>query len=485
MADLPTFVPDELRLSSDDSFLLGVQQRQQQKIVPSQGSNNYRYEGTNQVEFNWSHGDATDLATTMLCFNLLQTTGNNNTRSVTSSISMASDVIDRVEFYIDSTEVLSSTNTQISVVQNILMFSEFPADYFEREGTMLMGHSSQLINPSHKSDGAVAVAEADIAESSQALSTDPTIGKPFCVPLWALHNGFAQAKVCPVLGSNMRIVLHLNRPEDVLNVRQSAAASYVLNNVYLLEDRLILTPDYKSSLMSAIRSSEGFKINFVDYDITAHNITNSDTEHLVVRNDHSNALSLILFNKYLPQYRADCRRGDPVTNFAVQASYPNMDVDLAKRTKNLKVECGSLRFTGLRGSESVTEHFSHLERANGSLAKASETGCYDYYNYASSKAGKLPLRNVGNPVTLDDHVNSVVNFSPLVVSLEKTMLADNDSSIINRGLNSTDPMASRDIEVSLQFPSALKLNNQRERLFSTIVYEKSLVMRNGQITIEH
>jgi hypothetical protein len=477
MSNLPTFVPDELRLSSDDSYLLGVQQRQQQKIVPSQGSNGYRYEGTNQIEFNWSHGDATDLATTLLVFNWKPTTGNNTTLDASASVAMASDVIDRVEFYIDSTEVLSSTNTQISVVQNILMFSEFPADYFEREGTMLMGHSSQLINPSHNTTDGNPVKTLAPADSSSSGAD----GRVFCVPLWALHNGFAQAKVCPVLGSNMRIVLHLNKPEDVLNTRSGLGSSYVLNNVYLLEDRLILTPDYKASLMSAIRSEEGFKINFVDYDITAHNITNSDTEHLVVRNDHSNALSLILFNKYLPAWRADVSGGDtaePDVSFVNQASYPNMDVDLAKRTNNLKVECGSLRFTGLRGSESIAEHFSHIERANGSLAKASETGCFEWYNYASSKAGKLPKRRTG-------HLNTVVNFSPLVVSLEKTMLADNDSSIVNRGLNSTDPMASRDVEVSLQFPNLSKLNNQRERLFSTIVYEKALVMRNGQITIEH
>lgn len=478
MSNLPTFVPDELRLSSDDSYLLGVQQRQQQKIVPSQGSNGYRYEGTNQIEFNWSHGDATDLATTMLVFTWKPTTGNNDTLDASASIAMASDVVDRVEFYIDSTEVLSSTNTEISKVQNILMFSEFPADYFEREGTMLMGHSSQLINPSHASDGNPVKTLVPAPSSSSDAN-----GRVFCVPLWALHNGFAQAKVCPVLGSNMRIVLHLNPPYKVLNTRSGLGSSYKCDNVYLLEDRLILTPDYKSSLMSSIRSEEGFKINFVDYDINAHNITGSTTENLVVRNDHSNALSLILFNSYLPAWRADVSGGnvsEADVDFTNQASYPNMDIDLAVRTQNLKVECGSLRFTGLRGSESVAEHFSHLERANGSLAKASETGCFSYYNYAStvSASGKLPNRRTG-------HLNTVVNFSPLVVSLEKTILADNDSSIVNRGLNSTDPMASRDIEVSLQLASGLNLNNQRERLFSTIVYEKALVMRNGQITIEH
>jgi len=478
MSNLPTFVPDELRLSSGDSYLLGVQQRQQNKIVPSQGSNGYRHEATNQIEFNWSHGDATDLATTMLVFNWLATTGNNTTLDNLGSVSMASDVVDRVEFYIDSTEVLSSTNTEISRVQNILMFSEFPADYFQREGTMLMGHSSQLINPSHNTtDGDVGI-NTEVADSS----ISPAAGRVFCVPLWALHLGFAQAKVCPVLGANMRIVFHLNAPYKVLNTRTSAASSYVLNNVYLLEDRLLLTPDYKSSLLSAIRSQEGFKINFVDYDITPHNITGAGTENLVVRNDHSNTLSLVLFNSYLPNWRADISGGDitgTAGSFAVQACYPNFDVDLAVRVQNLKVECGNLRFTGLRGSESVTEHFSHLERANGSLAKASNTGCFEWYNYASNVAGKLPLRHGA------DHLNTVVNFSPLVVSLEKTILADTDSSIVNRGLNSTDPMASRDIEVSLHFVAGGQLNNQRERLFSALVYEKSLVMRNGQITIEH
>lgn len=471
------YTPAEMRLGDDEAFLVGIQNRKQQKINPSSGSAGpFRFEGTNQIEFQWTHSDGIDLGSTVLYFKWTPVTAaNGDSVDTNGSLSQASDIFDRVEFTIDNTEVLNSTNRSLSVVQNILMFSEYNNDYFNREGRILMGHSSQTINPSHDLTDGVGVNTA----SGDGLRNSKS--RVYGVPLWAIHVGFSAQKMVPVLGSNMRLVLHLNNPAKVLNTRNSINTSYKIENVYLMEDRLMLTPNYKEALMNRVKSQEGYRIHYVDYEVTAQNINDADTQSLVVRNEHSNALTLILFNEYDALYRADVSQNLSTTR--VQPSYPSFDVDIAKRTENLRVECGTLSFTGLNGSSSLVEHFVHLERANGSLGQPNSTGCYDWDLYAGDAAGSLgPLPDRWNKT---NNLNPVVNFSPLMISLEKTLTADSDSNIVNRGLSGLDPGSSRDIEVYLKYNTDQKLNKTRERLFSVLVYEKTLVMANGTLQVQH
>lgn len=462
--NLEPFVPEELKLDTSEQFLMGVQHRSQQKITPSQGqSGPYSPEGDNQIEFQWTHGDATDFASTVLMCNLAFTTSG-DVNDI--NINTASDLIDRIEFYVDGTEVISSVNSNVSLVQNALMYSEFTRDYFEREGGILMGWNNFKFGINASTHG-----------------TERT----YAIPLWSLHCGFSQTKVFPVLGSNVRLVLHLTPATKALNTRSTLTDSYKLSNVYLLEDRLILSPDYKSALMAQVKSEEGFKIHYIDYDITPHNIVNANSQKLVVVNKHSNALTLMLLNDFLPSARADLEvptaGGNAVLLVGVE-SIPNMFVDIARRVSNATVECGSLRFTGLRGSESVVEHFMHLERANGTLGKPNNVGSYNYNMYLSGvPKGTTPSAN-------HNLVNPSTNlcFSPLIFSLEKTMSSDVDMNIVNKGLSATDPMSSRDIDVVLTTnASALDnrpLDSTKERLFSVLVYEKALVMKQGMILVE-
>ena len=470
------YVPAEMRLGDSEAFLVGIQNRKQQKITPSSGTAGpFRFEGTNQIEFQWTHGDGSDLSTTVLYFKWTPVTeSNGDTLDAKGSLSMASDVIDKVEFSIDGTEVLNSNSRVLSVVQNILMMSEYNDDYFHREGSILMGHSSQKVNPSHNTSTGTAFVANELRNSKSRV---------YAVPLWAIHVGFSQQEICPLLGSTIRMVFHLNQPAKVLNTRTSVTSSYKLENVYLMEDRLMFTPNYKDALMARVQSQEGFKIHYVDYEITSQNINNADTQSLVVRNEHSNSSTLILFNEYDNLYRADVSGVAVVADLEVP-SYPSFDVDIAKRTENLRVECGTLSFTGLNGSSSLVEHFVHVERANGTLGLPNSTGCYDWDLYAGDTVGYLPKRLNKNP-NINPDLNGVVNFSPLIVSLEKTLTPDTDTNIVNRGLSGLDPGSSRDIDVYLKYHTNQKLDKTKERLVSVLVYEKTLVMANGTIEVQH
>lgn len=455
--NLEPFVPEELKLDTSEQFLMGVQHRSQQKITPSQGqSGPYSPEGDNQIEFQWTHGDATDFASTVLMCNLAFTTSGT---AGDININTASDLIDRIEFYVDGTEVLSSVNTNVSLVQNALMYSEFTRDYFNREGSVLLGWNVDLYNIGELTAG---------------------VARTYAIPLWSLHCGFSQTKVFPVLGSNVRLVLHLSPAVKALNARSTLTDSYQLSNVYLLEDRLILSPDYKSALMAQVKSEEGFKIHYIDYDITPHNIVNANTQNLVVVNKHSNALTLMLLNDYLPNERADVHTDNTVNKGNAN---PNMFVDIARRVSNATVECGSLRFTGLRGSESIVEHFMHLERANGTLGKPNNVGSYNFVMYHSGA-----IKDPASATKTLKNSAPVISFAPLIFSLEKTMSSDVDMNIVNKGLSATDPMSSRDIDVVLTTnASALDnrpLDSTKERLFSVLVYEKALCMKQGMILVE-
>lgn len=462
--NLTPFVPEELKLDTSEQFLMGVQHRSQQKIVPSQGqSGPYSPKSDSQIEFQWTHGDATDFASTVLMCNVNFVTGTGGTVG-DITINSASDLIDRIEFHVDGTEVISSVNTNVSLVQNALMYSEFTRDYFEREGQILLGWNAFKYGINNGSSGKA---------------------RTYAIPLWSLHCGFSQTKIFPVLGSNVRLVLHLTPVAKALNIRSTLDDSYNLTNVYLLEDRLILSPDYKSALMAQVKSEEGFKIHYIDYDITPHNIVNANSQNLVVVNKHSNALTLMLLNDYLPSARADLQvaaNGDE--SLKAQDCNPNQFVDIARRVSNATVECGSLRFTSLRGSESIVEHFMHLERANGTLGKPNNVGSYNYNMYHAGVARGVAAdanKTLANPATN-------LAFSPLIFSLEKTMSSDVDMNIVNKGLSATDPMSSRDIEVKLvTSASALEnrnLNSTKERLYSVLVYEKALVMKQGTILVE-
>jgi hypothetical protein len=276
--------------------------------------------------------------------------------------------------------------------------------------------------------------------------------------MWCVHPSFAQSKVMPVLGSQIRVVLHLANPASCLNVRGTANSSYTLKNVFLHECRASLSPNYKQSLMNAVNSEEGFKINMIDFDVIAHQITNTTQQNLVVRNEHRNSKTLVLYNDLVGRFDSD---GEPC--------HQTLYTDLARRTTQLRVECGSLSFLGTNGSKSVVEHFVHLERANGSLNNMEQSGLYNYRLYS------------GNVATTE--MKAGFSVSPLMVSLEKIQQPDTDTSIVNNGLSAVDLQASRELEITIQTGTAMNASN--ERLFSGLIYEKAVVFANGMVMIEH
>jgi hypothetical protein len=440
------FVPASLKLGDDDNYLVGIQRQNFVRVNPNGGVSGYTPAGTRQIEFNFNHGEATDFAHSYLQFDLALTAQTN--------MSLASDWISRVEFYVDSQEIFSTVGANSRKLINLLLLGEVNGDWYQREGKMLLG--ANLPVDRRGTAGAEATADTTAPQS---------VSRTYVCPLWVAHPAFQMSKVFPVLGSQIRIVFHLEDAAKCLNVRVADGNTYTLNNVHLQECRVQLSPSYKQALMEQVNSAEGFKIQMIDFDIIAHTASASTSQNLVVRNEHRNAKTLVAF---LDQVVGNGNRAGIANANATHIQYL---CPLGNRTSLWRVDCGSINFTGVQGSISVSQHFAHLERANGSFASLEQSGLYDYDLYAGSAGNGTRSMPAG------------WNCSPLMVSLEKMQSSDFDPSIGNNGLSAFDVNASRELEVRIDTTAALV--PAEERLLTGLVYEKTVRLANGTISTEH
>lgn len=442
------FVPPSMQLSDSSEYLVGVQKQQYVQVTPNQGSNGYTPSGTRQIEFSYNHGEATDFAQTYLRFEVEYS-------DLSSNMTMVSDCIQRVEFYADSQEIFTTTSSDSRKLINYLLLAEANKSWYDREGKMFLGACIPTLD-----DGSVGTGGSQLVPQAET--------RVYTIPLWVIHPSFMMSKIFPVLGSQLRIVFHLEDPNKCMNVKHTDSSTYTLNKVSLMDCRTILSPQYKSALMNQVNSEEGFKINMIDFDIISHQVQGGDKQNLIVRNEHRNAQSVYLYTD---------RVGRPAGSNE-HAVHQTLQTNLATRTKRLRVDCGSLNFTGVNGSRDLAEHFAHLERANGSLANFEQAGLYNFRLYSG---------NVTN-MTASQHGGTGSNrfaVSPLAVSLEKIQSPDTDVSIVNNGLSAVDLGSSREIEITLEANSGDDLNPSQERLYSGLIYEKEVIFGGGSISVSH
>jgi len=103
------------------------------------------------------------------------------------------------------------------------------------------------------------------------------------------------------------------------------------------------------------------------------------------------------------------------------------------------------------------------------------------------QTGNLPCgyaKEDTGTITFEEYTNqngSYPPFAPIAVSLERTEIDDTDQTVVNRGLSAFDFGVDGDVQTQLKLSSALAAG---EELYSALVYEKALVMRDGAITVE-
>lgn len=430
------FVPREMRLQPKEQYLAGLQYRSVRRQYPQAGQNGYN-ESNNTIEFTFSESDGISLRDTVLQFKAEYFTNDTfGTADASASVASAIDFVDRIEFFVGSTNVLSTTVAKMRMLCNILMKNELSNDgWYKYVGKNLTGWNSYGIN-SPSAD------VADIPAHAQG-------GRVFQVPLWCIHPAL-QCGNLPCLGEQITIRL-TTAPRTVLATRASGDSQYRLNEVELHVEKLLYEPDYKQSLMAQIAGSEGMTIPMIDFDIQQNQNNATVDVAFTQRNQRSNSLSLYLWNA-----KKDAQRAANDEKFD-----PNLNIDLGTKIANLKVFSGDRMFVPVTGVKEPVELLAQLERCAGGYAKE-DTGVITWEEYVGAN-GDYPA------------------YAPVAVSLERTDLEDTESTVVNRGLSAFDFGVDGDIQVQMKLSSALAAG---EELYSALVYEKALVMRDGAISVE-
>ena len=452
--EMQNFVPRSMRLSAKEAVLRGVNYRTQKRVVPAGGKgvqygSGYNPEN-NQIEFMFTDAEGISLVDTAVRFRadfyLDNSSYGSGNADVNGSFTSAGDVVERVEMYVGQTSVLSTTVSRVRNLVNAMIKNELSEDWFKYAGKNLLGWNSHGLN------GAASDAVASHA-------TDGVSGRDFIVPLWVLHPAFLSEHL-PVLGEQIRIVLTLAHPSACLATRTTddpQSATYQLSDVELAVEHIQYESDYKRALMAQIAGGEGFSIPMIDFDIQRQNYTGTDIA-FTQRNQRSNCLSMVLFNAKTEAGRLD----HSTTDGSVVHSDPTLHSELGRLASSLKIFSGDRHFTPLNGVETRPEYLANLERCAGGFGKQ-DNGTISWDEYTSTS-------------------NAIVNHAPIMVSLERTQLDDTDYQVTNRGLSAYDSMVDADIQVQLTLSSGL--DTTKDELYSALVYEKTLVMGNGAISVD-
>lgn len=443
-----SFVPKALKLAPKEAVLRGVQFRTQKRVVPAGGQNGYS-PSNNQIEFLFTDGEGISLVDTAVRFEASFLNGGNADAS--GSVVSASDFVERVEFYIGQTSILSTTVSRVRNVVNAMMKNELSEDWFKYAGKNLLGWNSYGLNrtggliPGHNGD------------------------RTYIVPLWTLHPALL-APHLPVVGEQIRIVLTLAQPAACLATRTAEASTYQLDNVELHVEHIQYEREYKQSLMSQMSGSEGFTIPMIDFDIQRQSFSSNDIA-FTQRNQRSNCLSMVIFNAKTNLGRRDkFNYGSAAADALKIHSDPTLHCDVGLLTTNLKVFSGDRHFTPLNGVESNAELLSNLERVAGGFGKEDNgTIAWDEYTHVTTNAA-----------------TNHVPHAPIMISLERTQMDDTDYQVMNRGLSAYDPLVDADIQVQLKTVDTANraLNTSRDELYSCLVYEKTLVFADGAISVD-
>lgn len=481
-----TFVPDEMKLGNKESVLVGVDSTREIQVINVNGlASSFSYSGNNQIEFTFTSSESIDLTNSYFEADLKFLLANGAPDTLAKMNNFA-DMVDRVEFYVDSQQIFSSTSREISVVQNILLMNEGSRNYFENEGKVHLGYNNQKINnfvgageltkfdpslpyvggndPDRRTDALTHLHHATPAGRGLLGSVSGAGSTRIHIPLFTLHMALGSMDGnLPVLGSQLRMLIHLNDPKRCMAICDATGGNYSLTQCRLYVQEVVLSADYKSALLEQVSSAEGLSIHYYDVDVIQTSPSTNATSHqLIIRNDHSNAKSLYLF---------DVDGGAVIPTAPIldtsRMAFPSMRSRMGVISTEVRVECGNKLITGIGGSVGTMSHFNHLLRCAGHLSDISPMGSFsDSYYKVGAGTGAI---------------NQGLVFSPLGFNLEKATLKDTDTTILNAGLSASDVFASRDINVKIDTGGVAWDANWR--LFAVLLHSKTMVFSNKSISI--
>lgn len=417
--------PRETRLDKEDAIMLNISHLETENVIPLNGTGNYN--PNDQIEFHYTSGEAIDWTSTYLKVRF--------EADASCCLQSAHSLIKQVEVYHDEQSLVERFNSIGPIINSTILASEATKDWIETEGGAFMATYLKYFNPEN------VLTPADVSNAQPHNATQST--REYVIPLCFLHPffGSVSSKLYPILGSRIRLVFRLNEVNDVLSIKAGANDSYIVKDVELCVQKVVLEPEYKQEIMATIRSGAGYKCDFIDIQEVKVAPKQASAEIHSVENQFSNLLTIGVVRK------------PPVLNVSAltdKNTYPAFRAPLAGDVDKLMVTSGSRSFTNGSKGAKQSDLYALFEKASSSLCNiAGTTGFLDYRGFYDKTYG----------------------FSPLLVSTEKYNMGDLDTTIVNRGLSALDIGVTSKIDIEMTMNANLGANDE---LYFLLFHQKRI-----------
>ena len=430
----------------------------ERKVIRAKPRGKYSgYGAAEPMEFEISNDQFIDLPSVVLHFELNSTNSNGGN----DQIANAADFCDQMSVYYNEVTVEQVRDT--NAWMNAFLSYSANRTYMQGEATTLLGVRNQIVQT--------------VGNSTVTDGTSP--GFKYSVPL-ALLSGFFRCKFfLPILGNRLRFRMVLpNNVVDMLtsvsadNTGAITGASYTLNNISITYDMLVIQPAYRSAVIEAMKSEQGFRIPFTSYQTGQLGCAAATSQYLKISHDLSNAMSLFLLHNPL---RPTLAVPVPITGgtWAAGRYALNRESFPLNSFTSLRVMSGSLLFTPNEDIQGAVELYVSTQKCVASLSDLSGAGWVSSDILKAS--GDLPVYGTGVPSTRPPDYGITL----MGVNLEKTV--ETDEAVNNNGLTSRSGGATSDFDIVLTTGNALRTDSN---ILYNIVHKRNVVFQGGNVNVQ-
>jgi hypothetical protein len=390
------------------------------------------YAANSEIIFEWTHSQLMDAKNSFLSFDLTYDASGAN-------IVNAVDVFERVKFEINST-LVDEFNRNAGEWNNVLMAFSANDSYAVREADALLGYASPHI----------ANKAGNTSSDSGYISTT---ARNFVVPISFLLGVFRTGNYLPIMNQRYRLTLTLASDTKVVSHSVKETASYALNNIYLHERRVELTPKYWDAMWRAMNSNEGVRIAFTGLDPQVYAPDGSTTERQRITHNFANVASLFIIRNNKSEKTRD----------ASEHTAHNQSFPLADLTK-FQVKINGVNVHPDEGLVGFAQNYVETKKCFGQISDLGGEGLIDFNSYKSDYTKNTSL------------IDGTYGMCVLSADFEKVVA--NDDSVLNSGISAEDGNI---IEYEITLSSALSSSN--DELLTALAYKKAMVMRRGEIMV--
>lgn len=289
--------------------------------------------------------------------------------------------------------------------------------------------------------------------------------KYFAIPLGLLAQFFNQPSFLPAFGNTLRCRFSIAPVVEFLSLVGNADNTFVLNDVKITCDTVVLKSDYAKALMDSMQNGV-IRMPYVAVETGRMNLAGSDKNNLKYLFNFSNLLSVFLARNQTDKKKSEANKHVLYCQTA----------NTVRELKNFKIRTGSNYLVNPNGVNKV-ESYLELQKAFGDLGLGSMDGkgVNDRAHYMDSGDYKVEADPAG--ANTGSYPCSVLG-----VNCEKVIQPDDDSSAaINAGLSSVSNGSTNELIITYETDSAV---DAKDEMYIALVHRRALVFEKGAYVVE-